>query len=104
MATHIKLPRKIFDYINEHPATISVPAIGITSTGLIINTRKQNKNLELQGKQLEAMNRLTDSLNKVDKTVRKSFVEENASNKKQKPESILANIFKKQKRNDGRRK
>lgn len=101
MATHIKLPRKIFDYINEHPAAISVPALGITSTGLIINTRKQNKNIELQGKQLEAMNKLTNSLNKVDKTVRNSLVEDNSNNHK-KSESVLANLFEKARKNNGR--
>lgn len=101
MATHIKLPRKVLNYINENPATVSVPALGIAGTGLVVNTRKQNKNIELQGKQLEAMNKLTNSLNKVDRTVRNSFVEDNTKDHK-KSESVLANLFEKARKNNGR--
>jgi Na+/phosphate symporter len=96
------LPRKAFDYINEHPAAISVPALGISSAGLVINTKKQNKNIELQNKQLEAMSKLTNSLNKVDKTVKNSLVEKDNKNNRKKSESVLANLFENIKKNNER--
>ena len=99
MAIRIKRVRKsnsVLDYINKNPATVSVPALGIAGTGLVINTRKQNKNIELQSQQLKAMEKLTNSLNKVDKTVKDTLVEDkNKTTNIKRGDSILVNLFNK---------
>ena len=99
MAIRIKRVRKsnsVLDYVNKNPATVSVPALSIAGTGLVINTRKQNKNIELQSQQLKAMEKLTNSLNKVDKTVKDTLVEDkNKTTNIKRGDSILVNLFNK---------
>jgi len=99
MAIRIKRVRKsnsVLDYVNKNPATVSIPALGIAGTGLVINTRKQNKNIELQSQQLKAMEKLTNSLNKVDRTVKDTLVEDkNKTTNIRRGDSILVNLFNK---------